>query len=615
MIVSQYQTEFTNRAAQGWRLTWVSGYDLGNAPHFAAVWEKSTGPLQFVRHGMTGAEYQAEFLNRKTLGYRLALVNGYAVNNVAYYVAIWQKTTGATLFAKHGMTSTQYQAEYTNRTNLGYRIVHISGYTVDNVPYYAAIWVQQTGPVLIARHGMSAATYQSEFNTNAINGYRLSLVSGYTINGEAHYAAIWEKLTGLPPWEASHGHDSPGYQQVYLDYVRQGFRPIVVSGFSVAEQDHYVSIWENNYYSATDLSKINTPVKNVLAATGAPAISLAVTKGGRLVFAKAYGLADRASNTKAHSESRFRIMSVSKSLTGAAVLWLTNFKQSDGTPFLNLTDKVFAPGGILADDFNLTGVRSEIKEITVQHLLNHTSGAWGGGGSACPDPMFSNNSLDQNTLIQNTLTNCPPDRDASGNFLRPGVRYNYSNFGYCLLGRILEKRSPPPPFEYVDFVNWSVLANSPVSLELAGSTFADRKFNEVTYYDGTPYAFNVPRMDAHGGWLATPIDLVRFAVRVDGFSSPPDVFPISIWSKMVKPSGVGGSTYACGWVNDGTTPNVIWHNGSLDGTSSVLIQTTDGYTLSAIANTRRNFASDTLKKLMLDIKNAGVNWPAAANFF
>ena len=74
----------------------------------------------------------------------------------------------------------------------GYRPVHVDGYTVNGKPYFAAIWDKGRGG-WVARHGMSGSQYQAEFDKWAAQGYRLVDVSGYEAGGKARYAAIWHR--------------------------------------------------------------------------------------------------------------------------------------------------------------------------------------------------------------------------------------------------------------------------------------------------------------------------------------------------------------------------------------------------------------------------------------
>ena len=79
--------------------------------------------------------------------------------------------------------------------------------------------------------------------------------------------------------------------------------------------------------------------------------------------------------------------------------------------------------------------------ITIKHLLDHKTGLWP-TKTREEDPMFKYPNLKQNLLIQAVLNECKIEND-------PGDEYVYSNFGYCILGRIIEHLSG---LSYIEFV-------------------------------------------------------------------------------------------------------------------------------------------------------------------
>jgi hypothetical protein len=120
-------------------------------------------------------------------------------------------------------------------------------------------------------------------------------------------------------------------------------------------------------------------------------------------------------------------------------------------------------------------------------------------------------------------------------------------------------------------------------------------------------------MDSHGGWVANATDLVRFAVRVDGFPTTPDILtPASIATMTTKTTAPGRPKQAKGWQVD----DLSWdHNGDLPGTVSILVRTSDGFCWAALINTRRLVPDNKstingLERLMWKIRNDVDNWPA-----
>jgi CubicO group peptidase (beta-lactamase class C family) len=299
-----------------------------------------------------------------------------------------------------------------------------------------------------------------------------------------------------------------------------------------------------------------------------PGLGLAVAHQGRIVYEEAFGMADKEAGKRLTRAHRFRIASVSKPITSVAIFTLIEQGR------LKLGDRVFGRGGILGRDFGAPPAGSDIDQITVEHLLTHTSGGWVSGNG---DPMFRQSRLHHHALIAWTLANQPLTS-------RPGTTYGYSNFGYCVLGRVIEsitRRS------YENFVRDAVLARAGVKdMEIAGNTLRDRRAREVRYYtqgNENPYGMNVKRMDSLGGWLARPASLAAFASHVDGFSRSSILLPASIHS-MTKGSAAN-SGCAKGWqVNH---LNNWWHMGSLPGTTSIIVRTHSQFCWAALINTRR----------------------------
>lgn len=302
---------------------------------------------------------------------------------------------------------------------------------------------------------------------------------------------------------------------------------------------------------------------------GVPGVALAIAHEGRLVYEEAFGLADRERGEALSTRHRFRIASVSKPITSCAILDLVE------SGHLKLDDRVFGVGAVLGTRFGHVPYRRYVEDVTIGHLLTHTGGGWKNDSS---DPMFRNRDMEHAELISWTLDSLALEDP-------PGSSYAYSNFGYCVLGRVLEAVTG---HTYATAVERRVLAPCGVRrMELAGNTLAERLEDEVRYYGQAgenPYGMNVRRMDAHGGWVATPRDLVAFVTHVDGFSNPPDILRADTIAAMTAPT-TANRGYAKGWsVN---AANNWWHNGSLPGTATILVRTASGLSWAALTNTRR----------------------------
>ncbi|MDA1165362.1 MAG: serine hydrolase [Planctomycetota bacterium] len=365
-----------------------------------------------------------------------------------------------------------------------------------------------------------------------------------------------------------------------------------------------------------------------------PGASVAVTHRGKVVFARGYGYADVAAKKIVQPTSLFRVASLSKPVTAVAIL---QFVEQDK---LKLDDKVFDvldhAAGIKAagDDFD-----PRLRTITIRHLLEHRGG-WDRGRSF--DAMFQSVSFakqlgvappaDQATVIKAMLSQ-KLDFD-------PGVEYAYSNFGYCLLGRVIEKLSGQ---SYEQYVMEKVLAPIGVTTMRIGATrLAGRSENEVRYYHpGTdksvfladldlqvpsPYgAWNLEAMDSHGAWIASAVDLAKFAAAFDKPDKCPILKSSSIALMHRRPPGLAGHEkdgsekdvyYSLGWSNRVMSGDRLnhWHTGSLPGTATIMIRRHDGLNFIALLNTRISPSASHLGRaidsLLHQAANEVTDWPA-----
>ena len=102
-----------------------------------------------------------------------------------------------------------------------------------------------------------------------------------------------------------------------------------------------------------------------------PGLQLSYLRGSRTLHTAVFGVAERATKRPVRPDSLFRIASDSKPFTSTAIMMLMERGQ------LRLTDRVFAPDGILPQFSRIGPRRDWLHAITVHQLLTHTCGGWG----------------------------------------------------------------------------------------------------------------------------------------------------------------------------------------------------------------------------------------------
>jgi CubicO group peptidase (beta-lactamase class C family) len=157
--------------------------------------------------------------------------------------------------------------------------------------------------------------------------------------------------------------------------------------------------------------------------TGCAAI---VAKNGRIIYKKAFGMADLELNVPMQPDMVFRIGSITKQFTAVAILQLMEQGK------LSLQDEItkYIP------DYPTNG-----HVIKIEHLLSHTSGI----KSYTNVPEFAGYIRLDKTPEEaiNLFKNLPME-------FAPGTKWNYNNSGYFLLGYIIEKVSGKKYGEYVE---------------------------------------------------------------------------------------------------------------------------------------------------------------------
>ena len=332
----------------------------------------------------------------------------------------------------------------------------------------------------------------------------------------------------------------------------------------------------------------------------APGLSVAIVRNGRFVFEQGFGMADKEVQLQTLPTTLFRIASATKPITSVAIFMLVDQGK------LNLSDKVFGPSGILDSSFGKQPYKQYVTDITVDHLLTHTCGGWPNDST---DPMFRFKSSDQAKLISWTLENLPLTYP-------PGQHWAYSNFGYCVLGRVIEKVSGQP---YKDYVQQAVLTPCGITdMQIAGNTLKQRAPNEAMYagqFGENPYNMNVTRMDSHGGWIATPSGLARFCAHVGGAPGIPSLLKPGTIQTMTTPTPAfpqsAQAKYARGWFVGENGKGSWWHGGGLPGSTSILVRTANGMSWGALTNTRTQPSKQintALDQMVWDMVNQVPGW-------
>lgn len=282
--------------------------------------------------------------------------------------------------------------------------------------------------------------------------------------------------------------------------------------------------------------------------------SVLVSENNTIIYQKSFGYADMESKKKNTKNSIFGIASLTKSLTAVGIMKLVE----DGKLTLETPISIYFP------DF----MPNNSKDITIQHLLNNSSGMEANIGRT---DESGNGLMPEVTPI--TLDKLLEKFKASKLKFESGTGYEYNNFGYLLLAHIIEKVSGQ---SYADYMKQAVFKTADMkSTAVASFTALDQKAQP--YLDlgmDTLNKFNSPY---HPSWLmgaadvnSTTVDLFKFMQALDNGTLLNSAVNSKLYS-ATQSIGVNDMLSGLGWVIDHKEGEKwIYNTGLLPGYASVM---------------------------------------------
>jgi CubicO group peptidase (beta-lactamase class C family) len=582
---AEHQAKFNTLSSQGYRIISLSVYGDPASALYAAVWVQRSGPAWSAVHGVDAAGYQSAFNNWTAKGYVPVIVSATGPGSSAVFAAVFQQGIAGPWVARHGMPSGPVTSAGTfqnlNASALSQKLIlrSMTIYGSGSNLYYAAVWHSNPGFVKWHVHPAdTAASYQTTFNAETqLPGYQLA---GYrpayvTLSGDQTYCSVFtDDVVGA--WVARHGMTAADYQAEFNQQTAAGFYPINVQGGGSGNNTRYAAIfakqdipmsreWSIQGAAVPALAGLDHIMQSFMQANGVRAAQLAIANNGTPKFSRAYTWAEPGYRATQTSDC-FLLASCSKMFLEAAVQSLYDAKK------LTPDTKVYPLLGFSHP------LDPRADTITIQNLLDHKGGyndspvAQGGSGY---DPTYDM----RNIALALGLTQPVTKLDVARYMytkkpldLDPGTVYHYSNFGYLLSGAVVEHVTKMP---YAEYVKATLLAPAGITEVEVIPTLASKRTNQQAIVEDE--GLGLSPLDLSSQLLVPAV--YGGAEEINEVGDPNAGMGASAHAltQFIHLHAVwGNGPRAAGYARSGSTP----------GASSLAVSRTDGTDWAYVINTR-----------------------------
>ncbi|MBI5851469.1 MAG: serine hydrolase [Planctomycetes bacterium] len=616
---TSHQNSFTSLSGQGYRPISLSVAGGLASARYSAVWIRRSGAGYTGVHGVTAAQYETWRTQQRTAGRRPLLVTTAGSGTDIVYAGIWV-ADGVTAVEEIELYLSSLVAKNTWAYDNDHRIKCVSVRGTSTTPRFAGIWEENPDEDGWCWASSTASGYAADFNAR-VDGFG-RLASAQTMPGGA-ISQIWhdDSLGGFLTL--------PGLTKAQLESEittrrPSGWYPIDVqaTGTGGAARFHVVFATRDrplakslsrSGLAVTGLDAFDQYMEDHVRARGIRSSAIAISKDGRLVFARGYTLGE-SGYPLTQPTSLFRIASVSKPVSGLMTHLLI---QRGGT----ITENTFAGAYV-----GLVSTDTRFNQIRVWHLIAHLSGLQADNTSWTVANWLNPGSP---TLPINNWQTALWTRANNPFHAAPNTSALYSNLGYYLLGTVIEQASNKT---YERFLREDLAAPMGITriwvgpneranlhageveyrnrqLEITPSElYTDRRIVPVQFGGGGDE--NLTRRAAAGGVVTSPVDCVRLFSGAFDLACDGGMFTQQTVDRMLEDESPLGGANPVGFDTRAVRGNGVTaygKNGQLWGSSTELIHRSDGVTI-AVFDGKSN--SNANRESLNQLADAVTSWPA-----
>ena len=624
LVAARHAKSSDSLARAGFRPLSIDAYGDPARPSFASTWILREGNPWFVAYGLAEAPLRDSLAAWAARGWHPVSITG--AGAAPAFAALVEKDSTPT-WTRLGMDREDFRRMCDSAQREKFMPIGLDAYGTSEQPRFAAVWRKNTeGIPWNYSMGDNAESLEEKAATFAAVWVRPAAVVPMP---DGKLMTIWQE-SSVGKWSLHPALSGEAGIKSLADEAAGGLHPVSISG--LPDDPGHGTFTVLTAASATPLSKTWTVtgpenpaldgfdayMRRLMQQHQVRSGALAMVKDGRLVFAHGYTWAE-ADYPVTEPNSLFRVASCSKPLTSMAIHHMLRQggaaqgpdgrkpggQGPDDQGSLSLKEKVLA---VLDPGVGSVPADTRFADITIDDLLSHSAG-WIRSKDN-PDPVF--NDYPAGHPIRRRLPAYAKDflSYMMGQPLQfaPGSQSSYANFGYFLLGRILETLPHGIGRSYEQAMGDIIF--HPLGLtrpRFGGTLVSERLPGEVLYHTRYPYLqrgrqaggaawvpgaygdFDLRNMDAAGAWILAATDYAKVLASFDLDADNPVLAPEAVRTMWAPPHD---PRFLRGWFATrirrnpatGDTLTAKWHNGLFPGTSTLVFYRPDKWSFALFLN-------------------------------
>lgn len=241
MAASNFQRWFDHMVDSGFWLEWLDGYSVAGKPYLNHIWRPAQGEFR-AYFLLTPGDYQARFTQAENDKFYPVLVDSALVAGNVRYSAIFVKNKPGGYLARHGLTYAQHMAVMAEAKTRHLNPAAISVVSAGGEPRYTVLWRSDNIGAWEVKSQIPEADYQALYNAESKSNRKPAYVNAYMHQGKPYYSVVFAQLPGAR--KDRHGMSPATYQTEFNDAIAHHLPTRAVAGIDGAAQQHrFIACW------------------------------------------------------------------------------------------------------------------------------------------------------------------------------------------------------------------------------------------------------------------------------------------------------------------------------------------------------------------------------------